>query len=205
MTRTHDVLIAGAGPVGLFLACELRRAGVSVLVLEQAEDPSAPLKRLPFDLRGLSMPTIEAFHRRGLLDAVARSKDPGRGSVHWANQARQPGGLFAGIQFYRDRIDSSVWPHCRPGLPSPPLAVELEHLESVLTARAGMLGVEIRRGAGVDGLEQSEEGVVVSAGGGRFYGRWLVGYDGGRSMVRRGMAGASESAMSRVMPAVVST
>ncbi len=32
----HDVVIAGAGPVGLFLACELRLAGVSVLVLEQA-------------------------------------------------------------------------------------------------------------------------------------------------------------------------
>ena len=30
----HDVLIAGAGPVGLFLACELRLAGISVLVLE---------------------------------------------------------------------------------------------------------------------------------------------------------------------------
>ncbi|WP_227651265.1 FAD-dependent monooxygenase, partial [Klebsiella pneumoniae] len=32
-------MIAGAGPVGLFLACELRLAGISVLVLEQAEDP----------------------------------------------------------------------------------------------------------------------------------------------------------------------
>ena len=38
----HDVIIAGAGPVGPFLACELRLAGVSVLVLEQAADPSSP-------------------------------------------------------------------------------------------------------------------------------------------------------------------
>ncbi|TBZ45388.1 FAD-dependent monooxygenase, partial [Rhizobium leguminosarum] len=43
-----DVVIAGAGPVGLLLACELRLAGVSVLVLEQAESPHSPLKKLPF-------------------------------------------------------------------------------------------------------------------------------------------------------------
>ena len=36
----YDVVIAGAGPVGLFLACELRLAGLSVLVLEQAEESS---------------------------------------------------------------------------------------------------------------------------------------------------------------------
>ena len=65
---TYDVVIAGAGPVGLFLACELRLADLSVLVLEQADDPRSPFKRLPFGMRGLSVPTIEAFYRRGLLD-----------------------------------------------------------------------------------------------------------------------------------------
>ena len=49
----YDVIIAGAGPVGLFLASELRLAKRSVLVLERAEDPRAPLKRLPFGMRGL--------------------------------------------------------------------------------------------------------------------------------------------------------
>src|SRR5205085_2279180 len=67
----HDVVIAGAGPVGLFLACELRLAKLSVLVLEQAADPSSPLKRLPFGLRGLWGPSIEAFYRRGLLEPLA--------------------------------------------------------------------------------------------------------------------------------------
>ena len=70
----YDVVIAGAGPVGLFLACELRLAGLSVLVLEQAENPRSPLKRLPFGMRGLSAPTIEAFYRRGLLDDLATSQ-----------------------------------------------------------------------------------------------------------------------------------
>jgi 2-polyprenyl-6-methoxyphenol hydroxylase-like FAD-dependent oxidoreductase len=49
---SHDVVIAGAGPVGLFLACELRLAGLSVLVLEQAETPGPPLMRHPLGMRG---------------------------------------------------------------------------------------------------------------------------------------------------------
>jgi 2-polyprenyl-6-methoxyphenol hydroxylase-like FAD-dependent oxidoreductase len=44
----HDVVIVGAGPVGLFLACELRLAGVSTLVLERADNATSPLKGLPF-------------------------------------------------------------------------------------------------------------------------------------------------------------
>jgi 2-polyprenyl-6-methoxyphenol hydroxylase-like FAD-dependent oxidoreductase len=101
----YDVVIAGAGPVGLFLACELRLAGLSVLALEQAEDPRSPLKRLPFGMRGLSAPTIEAFTRRGLLDDIAApqraNNDSGSASAppaaHWMQQARRPGGHFAGI------------------------------------------------------------------------------------------------------------
>jgi 2-polyprenyl-6-methoxyphenol hydroxylase-like FAD-dependent oxidoreductase len=61
----------------------------------------------------------------------------------------------------------------------------MEHLESILAARASAMGVEIRRGLGVDGFDQSDEGVTVRAGGESFRGRWLVGCDGGRSMVRR--------------------
>ena len=45
MTLTHDVLIAGAGPVGLFLACELRLAGASVLVLVLVLEKAAPRTR----------------------------------------------------------------------------------------------------------------------------------------------------------------
>ncbi|MBX4378217.1 FAD-dependent monooxygenase, partial [Mycobacterium tuberculosis] len=70
----YDVVIAGAGPVGLFLSCELAQAGCSVLLLEQAASPETPLNRLPFGLRGLNAPTLEALDRRGLLDAVAASQ-----------------------------------------------------------------------------------------------------------------------------------
>src|ERR1700733_2660605 len=75
----YDVIISGAGPVGLFLACELALAKCSVLVLEKAENPHSPLKRLPFGIRGLSAPTIEALYRRGLLEELGvhkRIKNP---------------------------------------------------------------------------------------------------------------------------------
>jgi 2-polyprenyl-6-methoxyphenol hydroxylase-like FAD-dependent oxidoreductase len=186
---SHDVIVAGAGPVGLFLACELRLSDLSVLVLEQAEDPRSPLKRLPFGLRGLSVPTIEAFYRRGLLDDIAALQRARDGSApagaHWMEQPRRPGGHFAGIQFFHDKIDASNWPYRLPNPATASIAVEMEHLESVLAVRASAMGVEIRRGFGVESFDQTDEGVTVRAGGETFRGRWLVGCDGGRSTVRK--------------------
>lgn len=187
----YDVVIAGAGPVGLFLACELRLAGLSVLVLEQAEDPRSPLKRLPFGLRGLSAPTIEAFYRRGLLDDIAAPQDAKDGSrstlkaAHWMQQPRRPAGHFAGIQFFHDSIDTAKWPYRLPGPAGTSMAVTMEHVESVLAARALALGVEIRRGLGLEDVDPSDDDVTVRAGGETFCGRWLVGCDGGRSTVRK--------------------
>ncbi len=189
---SHDVVIAGAGPVGLWLACELRLAHRSVLVLEQADDPRSPLKQLPFGMRGLSAPTIEAFYRRGLLDDIAasiRAKN-GQGSgasatAHWMQLPRPAGGHFAGIQFYRDRIDESKWPYRLPSPADTTLAIEMEPLESALAARALAMGAEIRRGVSVEGFDQTDDEVVVRAGGETFRGRWLVGCDGGRSTVRK--------------------
>ncbi|HEY0123846.1 MAG TPA: FAD-dependent monooxygenase [Rhizobium sp.] len=192
-SKIYDVVIAGAGPVGLFLACELRLADLSVLVLEQAEDPHSPLKRLPFGMRGLSAPTIEAFYRRGLLDDITepqRAKDQSDGSsassaAHWMQQPRRPGGHFAGIQFFHDNIDTSKWQYRLPSPAGTSMVVEMESLESVLATRASAMGVEIRRGLGVEGFDQSDEDVTIRAGDGTFRGRWLVGCDGGRSTVRK--------------------
>ena len=187
MSPLYDVVIAGGGPVGLFLACELRLAGVSVLVLEQASEPSSPLKQLPFGMRGLSAPTLDAFYRRGLLDEITAPKaaksDPG--AAHWMQQARRPAGHFAGIQFFQDQIDASSWAYRLPGPAGETLAVTMEQIETVLAARAIATGAEVRRGLGVDDFEPSDDDVTLNAGGERFRGRWLVGCDGGRSTVRR--------------------
>jgi 2-polyprenyl-6-methoxyphenol hydroxylase-like FAD-dependent oxidoreductase len=187
LSLIYDVVIAGAGPVGLFLACELRLANLSVLVLEQAEDPRSPLKRLPFGQRGLSAPTIEAFYRRGLLDDLAAPQQGGGPSAaaHWMQQSRRPGGHFAGIQFYLDNVDASKWPYRLPSPAGASMALTMEQIETVLAARASTVGVTIRRGVGVDDFDQSAESVTVRAGRETFRGRWLVGCDGGRSLVRK--------------------
>lgn len=189
----YDVVIAGAGPVGLFLACELRLADLSVLVLEQAEDPDSPLKRPPFGRRGLSVPTIEAFYRRGLLNDIAapqRTKhDTAGSSASTAGQGTQQphrqGGHFAGIPFDYDNVDVSKWPYRLPGPGGTSMAADMEQIESALGARASAMGVQIRRGLGVEDFEQSQDEVAIRAGGETFRGRWLVGCDGGRSTVRK--------------------
>lgn len=185
--KTYDVVIAGAGPVGLFLACELRLANLSVLVLEQATDPYSPLKKLPFGMRGLSAPTIESFDRRGLLDYLAEKQANVSNAMaaHWMHQQRRPGGHFAGIQFFHDNIDISKWPYHLPGSTPVTMASNMEEIESILEYRANAMGAEIRRGTGVDGFEQSDEVLTIRAGGQTFHGRWLVGCDGGRSTVRK--------------------
>ena len=181
----YDVIIAGAGPVGLFLACELRLAQLSVLVLEQLADPSSPLKELPFGMRGLWGPSVEALYRRGLLEQIASQPGANGGAGQprpGAMAARRgPAGHFAGIQFDYSNIDSSRWTYRLPGPADMQLGASMEHIERVLTAHALSVGVEIRRGCGVESFEVSNDGVVV--GGARA--RWLVGCDGGRSTVRK--------------------
>src|ERR1700755_793418 len=105
----YDVIISGAGPVGLFLACELALAKCSGLVLEKAGNPHSPLKQLPFGIRGLSAPTIEALYRRGLFEELEihkRLKNPHQNS---GEGARRQVGHFAGIAFHAGDIDTSQW------------------------------------------------------------------------------------------------
>lgn len=188
----HDVVIAGAGPVGLFLACELRLYDISVLVLEQATDPLSPLKRLPFGMRGLTVPTVEAFYRRGLLDdllAAQRANDASgatKAAAHWMQEKRRPAGHFAGIQFFQNDIDPGCWRYHVPGPANAKVAVDMQSLEAMLANRASTMGAEIRRGHRVESFEQTQAGVIVHAGGETFDAHWLVGCDGGRSVVRKG-------------------
>lgn len=184
-THLYDVIIAGAGPVGLFLACELRMAGCSVLILEKAQHPHSPLKSLPFGLRGLSVPTIESFDRRGLLEPLkARAASRAKPASHWMQQQRRAGGHFAGIQFFHDQIDATQWPYRLPG-PIGSIAADMESIEAVLAIRAETLGAEIRRGWSVEAFSQSMDRVTVDTAGETVHGRWLVGCDGGRSSVRK--------------------
>ena len=184
-----DVIISGAGPVGLFLACELALAKCSVLILEKAEDPHSPLKQLPFGIRGLSAPTIEALYRRGLLKELEihkRVKNPHVTTTSGQSpQPRRQAGHFAGIPFYDDNIDTSQWRYRLPSSTDTSLLSEMRELESVLARRAEALGVEIKRGLAVTAFRQTAEGVTVQSGDQSFQSKWLVGCDGSRSVVRK--------------------
>jgi 2-polyprenyl-6-methoxyphenol hydroxylase-like FAD-dependent oxidoreductase len=184
----HDVIISGAGPVGLFLACELALAKCSVLILEKAEHPHSPLKQLPFGIRGLSVPAIEALYRRGLLKELEvhkRLKNPHATSTAGQGSKPQGAGHFAGIPFNYAKIDTSQWKYRLPGSTDTHLLSEMEELETVLARRAEALGVEIRCGLAITDLHQTADGVTVHSGDQSFKGKWLVGCDGSRSVVRK--------------------
>ena len=181
----YDVIIAGVGPVGLFLACELALAKCSVLILEKTENPHSLLKQLPFGIRGLSAPTIEALHRRGLLKELEvhkRLKNPHQNS---GQGSRRQVGHFAGIPFHEGNVDTSQWTHRLPSSTDTSLISEMQELETVLARRAETLGVEIKRGLPITDFNQTEDLVTVQSGSQSFQSKWLVGCDGSRSVVRK--------------------
>jgi 2-polyprenyl-6-methoxyphenol hydroxylase-like FAD-dependent oxidoreductase len=188
----HDVVVVGAGPVGLFLACELGLAGCSVLVLEREPEPRTPWRALPLGMRGLSAASVEAFDRRGLLrpllTASGVQEDPDPSADTDGPSRPRSVGHFAGIVLDPAEVDVAALPFRLPGRAVEGVMTSLEAVESVLAERAVRLGVEIRRGVTVSGLVQDDEHVVVRAGEQEHVARWVVGCDGGRSAVR-GLAG----------------
>src|SRR5689334_10964537 len=94
MGRTDaDVIVVGAGPVGLMLAGELRLGGVEVTVVERLAEPTTESRATTAHSR-----TMEILAERGLL---ARLGDP----------SSQRQGHFAGIP-----LDLGCLPTPFPGL-----------------------------------------------------------------------------------------
>ncbi|MET3987770.1 FAD-dependent oxidoreductase [Streptomyces sp. PvR034] len=188
----HDVVIVGAGPVGLALACELGLAGCSVVVLERESETGSPFRAAPLGRRGLSASSVEAFYRRGMLESLrtASGTQVMFGGAPEAGAPPRPrfGGHFAGVMLDGSLIDADALPFRLPSPAHESLATDLEAVERVLSEQAAKLGVEIRRGVAVSAVSQNGEGVVARAGGDTYEARWLVGCDGGRSTVR-GLAG----------------
>jgi 2-polyprenyl-6-methoxyphenol hydroxylase-like FAD-dependent oxidoreductase len=185
MDKLYDVIVVGAGPVGLFLACELGLAGLSVLVLERDQEPESPWKDAPLGRRGMNTSSAESIHRRGLLGKFFDlSKRP---SMITKTPGYQFGGHFAGIMFNANKLQLERWKYRLPGPALTPGATTIQGVEKIFNERAESLGVTILRGHGVKKVDtQHDDSVTVEAGETQsFRGRWLVGCDGGRSTIRK--------------------
>ncbi|WAX76376.1 FAD-dependent monooxygenase [Streptomyces sp. KMM 9044] len=155
------VIIVGAGPVGLMLACELHLGGVNVTVYDKLAAPSGESRALGFNRRA-----AESLDQRGLL--------PQLGEFRWG-----PMGHFGGVRFDLGMLDENH---------SGVLGLSQARTEGMLGGRLAELGVPVRRGYEVTGVRETPEGVVVSfegpEGRGEDTARYVVGCDGPRSTVR---------------------
>ena len=164
-----SVLIVGAGPTGLTLACDLARSGVAVRIIEKSP-------RFPRSSRakGPNPRTLEVLEDLGVLEEVLDSGAPppvmltyrdGRPVAH-----TDP---FAGYMPTPDAPYDRAW------------MIPQWRLEEILRERLASYGVEVELGAELADLEQRETGVTaVLADGRRIGARYAVGCDGGHSTVR---------------------
>ncbi|WP_206785554.1 FAD-dependent monooxygenase [Amycolatopsis sp. MtRt-6] len=184
----RDVVISGGGPVGLMLACELRLAGVDVLVVERLPEPDQTIKA-----GSVNLTTGEAFYRRGLLPAMDAVVERNSAQIRKFLESRGGGGPktvpvghFAGIMVASDGVDFGDPAFRDVGPAARVVVIQQQDVEAILAERATELGVEIRRGVELTGFDADDDGVsvhlddreTVRAG-------WLVGADGGRSFVRK--------------------
>lgn len=157
----HSVVIAGAGPTGLMLAAELALADVDVALVERRADHELVETRAG----GLHARTIEILDQRGVADRFLRE-----------GQITQLAG------FAWTRLDISDLPTRHPY----GLALRQNHIERILAGWVEELAVPVYRSCEVTGFAQDETGIDVTLSGGeRLRANYLVGCDGGRSLVRK--------------------
>jgi 2-polyprenyl-6-methoxyphenol hydroxylase-like FAD-dependent oxidoreductase len=157
----HAVVIAGGGPTGLMLAGELALAGVDVAIVERRATQDLPGSRAG----GLHSRTLEVFDQRGIADRFLAE-----------GQKAQVAG-FAGT-----RLDISDFPTRHPY----GLGLWQKHIERILAGWVGELAVPISYGIEVTGFAQDGTGVDVALSDGQsLRAQYLVGCDGGRSLVRK--------------------
>ena len=157
----HAVVIVGGGPTGLMLAGELALANADVAIVERRPSQEVAGSRAG----GLHSRTLEVFDQRGIADRFLAE-----------GQKAQVIG-FAGVQF-----DLSGFPTRHPYS----LGLRQKHIERILADWIDELRVPIYRGIEVTGFAEDDTGVDVELSDGRsLRAQYVVGCDGGRSLIRK--------------------
>ena len=160
-TREHAVVIAGGGPTGMALAAELTLAGVDAVVVERRTSHELESSRAG----GLHARTIEVFDQRGVAERFLAA-----------------GEVMQIVGYSQIQLDLSDFPSRHPY----GLALWQSHIERIMGEWIAELGVAMLRGREVVGLAQDDDGVDVALGDGTaLRARYVVGCDGGRSLVRK--------------------
>jgi 2-polyprenyl-6-methoxyphenol hydroxylase-like FAD-dependent oxidoreductase len=172
----NDVVIAGAGPNGLMLACELGLAGIRPVVLDPMPGPN-PQPRA----NGIVGQGVRILDHRGLYSVLAKTREPPQPS---------PRSMFAAFALdLAGMADSQVFM----------LPVQQPRLVQVLAERAGEYDVDIRWGHRLAGFDQHSDGVTVHVAGPddayELPAKYLIGADGGTSLTRK-LAGIDFPGMS---------
>src|ERR671918_2288392 len=156
----HAVVIAGGGPTGLMLAGELALAGIDVVIVERRTSQALDGSRAG----GLHSRTIEVLDQRGVAERFLS-----QGQLHKVVHFHVP-------------LDISDFPTRHNYV----LGLWQNHIERILAEWVGELAVPIYRAREVTGFTQDDDGVDVELSDGqRLRSEYLVGCDGGRSLIRK--------------------
>ncbi|MFC6082159.1 FAD-dependent monooxygenase [Sphaerisporangium aureirubrum] len=166
-----DVLVVGAGPTGLTLACDLARRGVAVRVVDRvSEFPQGSRGK------GLSPRSLEVLDDLGVVGRLMEV-----GTTHLPHRKYRGAEVVAEIDPEADRVVT-------PDIPHPTgLLIPQWRVERTLRERLADFGVAVELGAELRDLGQDAGGVTATVGGTRIHARYLVGCDGGRSTVRKAL------------------
>lgn len=161
MSGVHAVVIAGAGPTGLMLAGELALAGVDVVIVERRETSFVDGSRAG----GLHARTLEVLDQRGIAERFVAA-----------------GQVYPSVGYAYIQLGISDFPTRHNYL----LGLKQSEFEPMLAEWVDGLGVPVLRGREVTGFTQHDSEVVVAISDGtQLRAQYLVGCDGGRSLVRK--------------------